>query len=338
MGFVLESEEAQALITKDTRNRNVLFPFLNGEDLNTHPNQSASRWVINFWDWPSDATHDNSSSKLKGPPYATKYPECLSILEARVKQERAAKSAEVASAPWWQFWRIRSKLYATIAGLERVIVLTLHTKYAAFTFAPADQVFSHALALIATDETDELALLCSACYEVWAFNYGSSLGQTLRYTPSDCYETFPFPSYTLVLGGIGERYYTHRQEIMQSRQEGLTKTYNRFHNPEELAEDIERLRELHVEMDRAVADAYGWDDFDLCHDFHETKQGMRFTISEEARREVLDRLLLLNHERYAEEVEQGLHDKKKGKGKAKKQTKPKADGGTALFSELGDEA
>ena len=67
-------------------------------------------------------------------------------------------------------------------------------------------------------------------------------------------------------------------------------------------------------MDKAVAAAYGWSDLDLGHGFHETKQGTRFTISESARREVLARLLKLNHERYAEEVEQGLHDKK---GKAK---------------------
>ena len=67
-------------------------------------------------------------------------------------------------------------------------------------------------------------------------------------------------------------------------------------------------------MDKAVAAAYGWDDLDLGHGFHETKQGTRFTISESARREVLARLLKLNHERYAEEVAQGLHDKK---GKAK---------------------
>ena len=87
-----------------------------------------------------------------------------------------------------------------------------------------------------------------------------------------------------------------------------------------------------------MAAAYGWDDLDLGHDFHETKQGVRFTISEEARREVLDRLLLLNHERYAEEVEQGLHDKKSKKGKGKKRTKPGADGGTSLFPDLGEES
>ena len=68
-------------------------------------------------------------------------------------------------------------------------------------------------------------------------------------------------------------------------------------------------------MDEAVAAAYGGPDLDLGHGFYETKQGTRFTISEAARREVLARLLKLNHERYAEEVAQGLHDKAKGKPK-----------------------
>src|SRR5205823_1004475 len=65
-----------------------------------------------------------------------------------------------------------------------------------------------------------------------------------------------------------------------------------------------------VEMDCAVAAAYGWADLELGHGFHETKQGVRYTLSEAARREVLGRLLKLNHERYAEEVAAGLHDKK----------------------------
>lgn len=102
---------------------------------------------------------------------------------------------------------------------------------------------------------------------------------------------------------------------MLGRNEGLTSTYNRFHNPDATAADIARLRELHVEMDNAVAAAYGWDDLDLGHGFNETPQGIRYTISESARRTVLTRLLELNHARYAEEVKAGLHDKKKGKGK-----------------------
>ena len=87
--------------------------------------------------------------------------------------------------------------------------------------------------------------------------------------------------------------------------------------------DSLHLRELHVEMDNAVAAAYGWSDLDLGHGFHETPQGVRFTISEAARREVLARLLQLNHERYEEEVRQGLHEKDKKKAKTEQPARQK---------------
>ena len=121
---------------------------------------------------------------------------------------------------------------------------------------------------------------------------------------------------------IGERYHEHRRQMMLEREEGLTKTYNRFHDPEEEEHDIAELRALHMQMDEAVAAAYGWQDVALDHDFHETAQGLRFTISDLARRELLGRLLELNHARYAEEVKAGLHQKKTKK-KAKKAKKAK---------------
>jgi hypothetical protein len=88
--------------------------------------------------------------------------------------------------------------------------------------------------------------------------------------------------------------------------EGLTQIYNRFHNSIETAADLIELRKLHVEINNAVAAAYGWQDLDLGCGFHETKQGIRFTISEAARREVLDRLLTLNRQRHAEEEDARL--------------------------------
>ena len=91
----------------------------------------------------------------------------------------------------------------------------------------------------------------------------------------------------------------------------MTELMNVLHDQGEQSADIARLRALHVEMDQAVAAAYGWIDLDLGHGFHATKQGERYTISEPARRTVLDRLLALNHQRYEEEVKAGLHDKKK---------------------------
>ncbi|MBE9044591.1 restriction endonuclease [Pleurocapsales cyanobacterium LEGE 10410] len=322
MGFVLPPEEAQALIEKDSRNKDVLFPYLNGQDLNSNPDQSPSRWVINFHNWALDEEHDDPK-KPKGRPYAADYPDCLKILEEKVKDERLAKAADVAAAPWWQFWRSRGELYEAIAGRDRVLCKTRHSPNCAFEFVKTGVVFQESMTVFAISTYPELAILSSTFHEFWAWKHGSTLGgHTLRYSPSDCFETFPFPESTTNLETIGETYYNHRQTIMQTRQEGLTKTYNRFHDPAETSEDIIKLRQLHGSMNYAVAQAYSWDDLvegeGLNHDFHETKQGLRYTISESIRREILDRLLQLNFDRYAEEVAQGLHDKKKGKSKKKK--------------------
>jgi hypothetical protein len=93
---------------------------------------------------------------------------------------------------------------------------------------------------------------------------------------------------------------------MVSLKESRTSVYNRLHNPDEYSADIARLRSLQVEMDQAVATAYGWQDLDLGHCFRTIEQGIRYTISEAARDEVLDRLLTLNHQRHAEEEAERL--------------------------------
>jgi hypothetical protein len=122
-------------------------------------------------------------------------------------------------------------------------------------------------------------------------------------TPPDCFETFPSPGLTSLKSASAT---TDRRDTAAA-QKALTATYNRFHPS---------LNPLGI-FAPCIRDGprggrrYGWTDLDLGHGFHETKQRVRFTISEAARREVLQRLLKLNHERYAEEVKQGLHDKKK---------------------------
>jgi len=316
-GFMIEPDEAQALLAKDPRNQDVIFPFLNGEDLNRRPDQSPRRWIINFQDWPLER--------------AETYIDCMKIVRERVKPERdrqglkADASAQGYARLWWQYGRRGLDLYVTIAKMKRVLVCSIVTKYLSFCFVPAQYVYMDKLGVFPFDHSQYLALLNSNLYEIWAREYSGTLGTTLQYTPTDSFENFPFPNNLQELETLGEHYHQYRQSIMLSRQEGLTKTYNRFHDPQETAEDITQLRALHKEMDEAVARAYGWDDLNLGHGFHETKQGVRYTISEAARREVLGRLLRLNHERYAEEVALGLHEKgaKKGKGKSKMNGKMK---------------
>ncbi|MBE9179396.1 restriction endonuclease [Oculatella sp. LEGE 06141] len=350
LGFVLDPKEAKQLICTNPTNKDVLFPYLVGEDLNSHPEQLPSRWIINFSDWALDPQHDDPKNP-KGSPYAADYPDCLAIVKEKVKPDRErlekgdATSRDRAKR-WWQFARPTIKLYRAIAEMDHVLAIAIVSKTVAFTFIPTRQIYAHKLAILAFKNYSHFCALQSNFHYQWAWNYSSTMKADLNYSPSDCFETFPFPtpdpsdlsSQFPTLDTIGETYYTHRQAIMRDRQEGLTKTYNRFHDANETASDIQKLRELHVEMDQAVAAAYGWQDLDLGHGFHQTKQGDRFTISETARREVLDRLLELNHQRYAEEVAQGLHDKKKGRGKSKskekKQVKEIKGGDTPIQTSL----
>jgi hypothetical protein len=313
LGFVLTQEEAESLIARDAKNRGVLFPYLNGQELNSYPDHAPIRWIINFFDWPIEK--------------ARQYPDCFQILEEKVKPERATNKRSERRERWWQYAEKCPALYRTIAGMDRVLGIALTSRTLSPSFISSKMVIDQTVVVFALPGDDAFAVLASSLHYFWVLHHGATLRTDLRYTPSDCFETFPFPESHCLLAGVGNRYYEHRRKLMGGRKEGLTKTYNHFHNREQRGgdfKDIDTLREMHVEMDRVVAAAYGWSDLNLGHGFHETKQGLRFTISEAARREVLARLLKLNHERYAEEVRQGLHEKKKTKA-AKRTKKPSAN-------------
>ncbi|MFM2169630.1 MAG: hypothetical protein RIS79_4001, partial [Verrucomicrobiota bacterium] len=230
--------------------------------------------------------------------------------------------------PRWQFWCLRPGLYNAIKDLQRVIFHPFTSKHLCFDFSPSGVVFCAPHVVIADENISTIGLLQSSIHAVWVWEYCSTLETRIRYAPTDNFETFAFPDDQADLENIGSRYHEHRRHLMLSRQEGLTKTYNRFHDPAEASPDIDELRSLHRQLDVAVAAAYGWDDLAvndgarLGHGFHETKQGIRYTLAPAARREVLDRLLALNHQRHAEEVAAGLHDKKKGKAKKSATAKP----------------
>jgi hypothetical protein len=307
LGFVLTSEFAIQLLSKNPKNSDVIFPYLNGEDINSQFDQFPSRWVINFHDWSLEK--------------ALEYSECFNIVEEQVKPEREQVRDRSANTYWWRFARTKAELFKQLRHNRRVLVAPRITKHLSFVFVQLNWVYNEKTVVFSFDDYGHFTVLQSSIHEIWARKFSSTLETRLNYTPTDCFHNFPFPVSKENLEQMGETYHEHRRQIMLTRQEGLTATYNRFHSPNEKASDIARLRELHVEMDNAVAAAYGWSDLDLGHGFHETPQGLRFTISEEARREVLARLLRLNHERYEKEVRQGLHEKKKAKASKGKKGK-----------------
>ena len=327
-GFLLTPEEAHDVIRHDARYKDVLFPYLGGEDITRRPDSSPSRWAINFFNFTLDE--------------AEQYPLCLEIVRQKVKPERDKVAdrntiGQRRAQYWWRYDAQAADLYSAVRGLDYVWAAAQTAKYVSVSKERADIVFSHMTVVFPTTSHAIFAVLNSNFHCMWIEEFCATLETRLRYIPTDGFETYPFPLDVLEIGygstihieqspsairleKAGREFEASRSTWMVSRGEGLTTTYNRFHDRGEQSADIARLRALHVEMDQAVAAAYGWSDLDLGHGFHATKQGERYTISESARRTVLDRLLALNHQRYDEEVKAGLHDKgaKKGKrGKAK---------------------
>lgn len=296
-GFVLDAETATNLISIRSSNRNVIFPYLSGEDLNSRPDMSPGRWIINFHDWNFEI--------------ASQYPECLAILTEKVKPYRETITKQIHESDYWKFWDKRLAEYARIAKMPRVLATAKVSPTNAVTWVKPGIVIHEKVIIFPLQESWVFGVLQSSFHWEWVRYYTSTLGgTTLNYSPRDCFETFPFPgpsplviteSVANKLNAVSDQFYYARSKLMQKKQIGLTKIYNYLNNSSDKSENIMWLRATFTDMDYAVATAYGWQDIDLNHGFYETKQGIRYTICENARREVLDRLLTLNHQRHAEE-------------------------------------
>lgn len=289
-GFLLSPAEAQELLDRSESNRQVLFPYLTGEDLNTRPAAEATRWVIDFG--------DRTESQAK------QFRDCWEIVDERVRPYRERQDRNKYPAmveQWWRFWRSRRELYEAISSFDRVLTITRVSKTLMPVFVPTGIVYSDRLVVFAYEDDAHFGLMSSSFHWWWALTRASTLRRDPNYTPTDCFETFPQPSLGDGVATAANALDQHRRFMMKDRQEGLTKTYNRVHDLDQADADVHRLRELHIGLDIAVAMAYGWQDLDLDHGFHETSQGIRYTLGPVVRTEVLDRLLELNHERNAQE-------------------------------------
>ena len=329
--------EMRRLLAVNPRNADVIHPYTGGEDVNTSPTQSHHRYVINFHDYPLRRDDIGELWEDAGPErrselntqavvpvdypeaVASDWPDLLAIVEDRVKPARALSSKNSKSshgkraAVWWQLYHQAAELSMATAGQERVLVNSQVSSHLQFAFVPAGQVFAHTTNAYAAETYAAFCALQCRPHEIWARFFGSSLEDRLRYTPSDCFETFPFPRgwrRDPKLEAAGKTYYEHRAALMQGNNEGLTKTYNRFHDPDETAPEIARLRDLHATMDRAVLDAYGWPDIRTDCDFlldypidqdewGTRKRPYRYRWPDDIRDEVLARLLELNARRAA---------------------------------------
>jgi hypothetical protein len=325
-----------ALLEKDPRNAQRVFPYIGGEEVNNDPAHRHRRYVIDFSDFPLRREQMQNSWALMlqeqrdeclragtvphdypGPVVAD-WPDLLNIVERRVKPQRARDKREVYRRRWWIYAERRPALYPALVPLERVLVRSLTSShFPCFAYLAKGFVYDQTLIVWPIEARAAYSVLSSRIHEVWALFLGATLEDRGRYNIADCFRTFPFPEgfeTDATLEAAGEAYHTFRAQLMINRNEGLTKTYNCFHSRGENGADIARLRELHADLDRAVLRAYGWDSLAAraAAEFIEEeadegkKPKTRLDWPTDFKDEVLSKLLALNTQRAAAERAAGI--------------------------------
>jgi hypothetical protein len=304
-GVATPLDEMRRLIEANSHNQQAVFPYIGGEEVNTSPTHAHHRYVINF-------------GALSEGEARREWPDLMAIVEAKVKPERTRMDSgerfvlrEPLPTRWWQYADKRPALTRALQSVSRALVIPQTGSALAFAFLPSRAVFAHTLIVFPLDSMAMFCVLQSRAHLLWVGFLSATMGDQPRYIPSDCFETFPFPEQWEThpsLEGAGSVYYAFRAELMIQNDEGLTKTYNRFNDPDERDIEIAKLRDLHAAMDRAVLDAYGWTDiqteceFLVDYEIDDEERGnkkkpYRYRWPDDVRDEVLARLLQLNAER-----------------------------------------
>jgi hypothetical protein len=260
---------------------------------------------------------------------AARWPDLLAIVRDKVKPERDKNNRQTYREYWWHYGEKRPALYEAIRDLDRCLVTARTSKHLAFSFQPAARVFSENLIVFPVEHFSFFAVVQSRLHGAWVALTSSSLETRQGYRPTDCFETFAFPTrkpMTVIpeLEVAGHRLYEKRAAYQQDYDVwvGFTETYNRLKDPDNDEPRIVDLRLLHEEIDRAVLQSYGWDDIDVPPYCPQTDADHKAIESFED--EVIDRLFVLNAQRAEEERLKGLTAKgsKKGPGKSKKRATP----------------
>jgi hypothetical protein len=207
-----------------------------------------------------------------------------------------------------------------------------------FSFRPTSWFFAETLNVFAFDTFWAFAVLQSRAHELWARLLSSSMRTDLRYSASDCFETFPFPPDDAVssLEAVGQKLYELRAGFMADEFIGLTATYNRLKDPGCDDARVTALRRAHEELDRAVLDAYGWKDIHVPAFVEPTTDEERGNL-EAFGEAVLDRLFALNSERAEDERRRGVVGAKGKQARAttRRGKKPATGGGQGQLPGVG---
>jgi hypothetical protein len=330
-GFVIDSvgkagfsdAEIDALIALEPGDANLVAPYVTGEDLMSNPTPGPRRRIVDCGDM--------SLGELEG-----RYPHLVARLRSKVGHPAG-------STTWHRFQRPAKALRTWLLHDDgEAFLCTAETStWHAVTLVRRPCLPSNTVIVFTTSLWAAFGVLQSRVHEAWARSFSSTMKDDLRYTPSDAFETFPFPAAwdaSPRLEHSGAEYHESRAGFLVANEEGLTDLYNRFHDPDQDSGDIATLRGLHAAMDRAVLDAYGWADIPTDCEFlldyevddedgsSRRKKPWRYRWPDDVHDEVLARLLALNAEHADQErrsgaaAEAGTARKRSAAKKAGRQT------------------
>lgn len=244
-GLLISADEASELLhDPDLDYSEVVRPYLTASDLTDDPAQRASRWAIDFG--------------LRPLEEASRYPRALRIVRERVKPEREHNRRKSYREKWWIFAEPRTAMRAALEGLPRFAALPGHAKRISVAWVDARVLASNATDVVALDDDFSIGVLLSRSHGAWAWNQSSTLKGDLRYTPTSVFMTFPWPNTATgdereAVADASRRLLDRRSEICLAEDIGLTKLYNAVDDGA-----WADLKDLHRQLDVAVADCYGW--------------------------------------------------------------------------------
>ena len=228
-------------------NRDVLHPWVNGLDITRRP---RDMWIVDF---------GTSMTREEAALYETPFEH----VQRQVRPQR--EGSGIGATDWWLHWRARPDMRAALAGLDRYLATPILTKHRLFVWLPAGTLADHQLVAIARDDDYTFGVLQSRVHTTWARRMGTQLESRPRYTPTTCFETFPFPRPTeaqrtaiadaaatldrLRQGWLNPPDRPYDLSARELARRTLTNLYNQRPT---------WLQDAHARLDAAVLDAYGW--------------------------------------------------------------------------------
>jgi N-6 DNA Methylase len=305
LGFLIDASDPEfdqlMTMTHPRLASHILKPYVGGRELN---GGAVRRYVLDV----DDLNRDDMDC----------LPMIRGILEETVRPDLLARhEIEPDTIEWWHFRRPSQGLREA-HRLSRAIAKAQTSSTYAFVFVPPTSILSHKAIGFISERIEFFTVLQSRVHQVWAYFQGSTMKDDPVYAPDDCFLTFPFPeSYESDprLRAAGEHFYRTRSEFLETCRLGLTEFFNSFNTPHEESSGMCEVRHLQDVMDRAVLDAYGWQDIQpVCEFFPEfddeeeedengrsKRKKFRYRWPEAIHDEVLARLLDLNRQRALEE-------------------------------------